>query len=196
MSVDGAAARRPGAVAGRPLLIVGGMRSGTSWVSEVLGRTAGVTHLHEPDNPWEVPFAARATRGLGALPVVEPGSQPPADYVRLWDVAFGASRGWLPNRPWPMHNSAVPNRLAPTHWFWDREVPHAERQAALEPGAAEASLRFRLATRFALPASAGTGPNRVIKSVYVPLASSGSSSTMTRGCSSSAGIRSTSSPAR
>jgi hypothetical protein len=158
-----------GAKRHRPLLIVGVMRSGTSWVSEVLGRSAGVTLLHEPDNPWQVPFAARAVTGLGALPVVERGAQPPADYARLWDVAFGARRGGLPNRRWPLRNADVPNRLSPMTWMY-RRVSYPEQQAAFAPGSSEVSRWIRMTTRFALPASAGTGPNRVVKSVSAALA--------------------------
>ena len=91
------------------------------------------------------------------------------EYVRLWDVAFGARRGWLPNRRTSLHNRSVPNRLSPTHWLYV-SVPHAEKVAALAPGSRKPSVRFELATRLAVPASAGVGPRRVVKSVYVPLA--------------------------
>jgi hypothetical protein len=154
---------------GRSLLIVGAMRSGTSWVSEVLGRTAGVSHLHEPDNPWEIPYAARAMVGLGALPVVEPESEPPAAYARLWDVAFGARSGGVPNWRRSLRNSSVRTRIAPTQHLY-RHVPYAERRAALEPGVAVVSFRFQLATRLARPASVRSRCDRVVKSVYAALA--------------------------
>src|SRR5581483_6752287 len=69
----------------------------------------------------------------------------------------------------PLHNSSVPNRLSPSYWAY-RAVPYEERTKALDPGSRVVPLRFRLATRFALPASAGPSLDRVVKSVYVPLA--------------------------
>ena len=50
------------------VLIAGLPRSGTTWVGEVLGRTAGAHYLHEPDNHLVRPDAWWAKRRLGPSP--------------------------------------------------------------------------------------------------------------------------------
>jgi hypothetical protein len=74
------------------VLVAGLPRSGTTWVGEVLGRTAGARYLHEPDNHLLRPEAWWAKRHLGPYPEVGPGTDmtgPGAgDYEALWALAF------------------------------------------------------------------------------------------------------------
>ena len=58
---------------GAPRVLVAGLpRSGTTWVGEVLGRTAGARYLHEPDNHLVRPDAWLAKRRLGPYPELRP----------------------------------------------------------------------------------------------------------------------------
>jgi len=71
-----------------PVVLVAGLpRSGTTWVGEVLGHTAGARYLHEPDNHLVRPDAWWAKRTLGPYPELRPGDSG-ADYERLWALAF------------------------------------------------------------------------------------------------------------
>jgi hypothetical protein len=72
---------------GPRVLVAGLPRSGTTWVGEVLGRTAGARYLHEPDNHLVRPEAWWAKQGLGPYPELRPGTSA-ADYERLWERAF------------------------------------------------------------------------------------------------------------
>jgi len=77
------------------IFLVGLPRSGTTWCARALASAPGVTYVHEPDNWRNAPYAAIATRGLGAEPHLSPGDAAPA-YERLWDIAF---RGGWPDDP-------------------------------------------------------------------------------------------------
>jgi hypothetical protein len=71
-----------------PRVLVAGLpRSGTTWIGEVLGRTAGARYLHEPDNHLVRPEAWWAKRRLGPYPEFHAGADG-AEYERLWRVAF------------------------------------------------------------------------------------------------------------
>jgi hypothetical protein len=71
-----------------PRVLVAGLpRSGTTWVGEVLGRSAGARYLHEPDNHLVRPDAWWAKRRLGAYPELSPGGAG-GDYERLWALAL------------------------------------------------------------------------------------------------------------
>jgi len=71
-----------------PRVLVAGLpRSGTTWVGEVLGRTAGARYLHEPDNHLVRPEAWWAKRRLGPYPELRPGTGG-GEYERLWEQAF------------------------------------------------------------------------------------------------------------
>jgi hypothetical protein len=72
---------------GPAILVAGLPRSGTTWVGEVLGRTAGARYLHEPDNHLLRPDAWWAKRLLGPYPEFQPG-EAGDDYERLWALAF------------------------------------------------------------------------------------------------------------
>ena len=74
-------------MSGARVLVAGLPRSGTTWVGEVLGRTAGARYLHEPDNHLLRPEAWWAKRRLGPYPELDPGDDA-ADYERLWALAF------------------------------------------------------------------------------------------------------------
>ena len=69
------------------VLVAGLPRSGTTWVGEVLGRTAGARYLHEPDNHLVRPDAWWAKRRFGPYPELSPGAAG-GDYERLWALAF------------------------------------------------------------------------------------------------------------
>ncbi|MCA1845901.1 MAG: hypothetical protein LC792_22475 [Actinobacteria bacterium] len=79
---------------GPRVLVAGLPRSGTTWVGEVLGRTAGARYLHEPDNHLLRPEAWWAKRSLGPYPELDPGDDG-GDYERLWATAFAG--GPLPS---------------------------------------------------------------------------------------------------
>jgi hypothetical protein len=84
-----------------PLVLVAGLpRSGTTWVGEVLGRTAGARYLHEPDNHLVRPDAWWAKRGLGPHPELRSGDAG-GDYERLWALAFAGGP-----RPSPFYAGA------------------------------------------------------------------------------------------
>ena len=69
------------------MLVAGLPRSGTTWVGEVLGHTAGARYLHEPDNHLVRPDAWWAKRELGPYPELRSASAG-GDYDRLWSLAF------------------------------------------------------------------------------------------------------------
>jgi len=72
---------------GPQVLVAGLPRSGTTWVGEVLGRTAGARYFHEPDNHLVRPDAWWAKRPFGPYPELNPGDDG-GDYERLWALAF------------------------------------------------------------------------------------------------------------
>jgi hypothetical protein len=78
-------------MSGPRILVAGLPRSGTTWVGEVLGRTAGARYLHEPDNHLVRPDAWWAKRRLGPYPELAPGDDG-GDYERLWALAFAGGR--------------------------------------------------------------------------------------------------------
>jgi hypothetical protein len=81
-----------------PRVLVAGLpRSGTTWVGEVLGRSAGAHYLHEPDNHLVRPDAWWAKRRLGPYPELHAGADG-GDYDRLWALAFAGGP-----RPSPLY---------------------------------------------------------------------------------------------
>jgi len=85
---------------GPRVLVAGLPRSGTTWVGEVLGRSAGARYLHEPDNHLVRPDAWWAKRRLGPYPELGPGTAG-GDYERLWARAFAGGP-----RPSPVYAGA------------------------------------------------------------------------------------------
>ena len=85
---------------GPRILVAGLPRSGTTWVGEVLGRTAGARYLHEPDNHLVRPDAWWAKRRLGPYPELNPGDDG-GDYERVWALAFAGGP-----RPSPLYAGA------------------------------------------------------------------------------------------
>jgi len=76
--------------AGRPLVVVGLPRSGTTWTTRVLGAGPDFHNLGEPDNEDFYPSAIHAKRRLGRYPVLDPGDSAPP-YRALWDwILHGA----------------------------------------------------------------------------------------------------------
>ena len=123
-------------------------------MAEALSKTVGIKYLHEPDC-IAVPYAGRARAGLGEYPVVSPGEHAPAQYEKLWDVAFG-SRG-----KWP------PNELA--RRLYSR-IPDSEALAIPDPHRSPPSLRFRVATRLSRPNCTRGQGRRLVKSVNATFA--------------------------
>lgn len=142
--------------AGRPILLVGLPRSGTTWVARALDAAVGVHAVLEPDNEDNYPYAIRAKRGLGRYPIVLPGDNPPDDYVRLWDGAFRGGRGVTGVR------SLLSDELhAAARW---RTSVHRSQQWA-------APRRMMLRTSVALSRPCGPRQGRVVvKTVFAPFA--------------------------
>ena len=82
------------ATATRRVLVVGQFRSGTTWLSHIVG-SPPVRYVHEPDNFRHDRLARAATQGLGFMPSLEVGEEAPA-YRRLWQLAFAG--GWPDDR--------------------------------------------------------------------------------------------------
>ncbi|MCA1843698.1 MAG: sulfotransferase [Actinobacteria bacterium] len=112
---------------GQRVLVAGLPRSGTTWVGEVLGRTAGARYLHEPDNHLLRPDAWWAKRGLGPYPELDP-SDDGGDYERLWALAFAGgprrSARYLAARLLQRAGAPrVSGRLASRQRSWDAAGP-------------------------------------------------------------------------
>jgi hypothetical protein len=80
--------------AGRPIIIIGLPRSGTTWTMRVLGAAAGTMVISEPDNEDKCPPAIHGKHKVGRYPVLVPGDVAPA-YHKLWEWVL---RGGQENR--------------------------------------------------------------------------------------------------
>ncbi len=69
---------------GRPIVIVGLPRSGTTWTLRALGSAAGTGRILEPDNEDKYPAAIHAKHQVGRYPVLRPGDEA-TSYRRLWE---------------------------------------------------------------------------------------------------------------
>jgi hypothetical protein len=69
---------------GKPILIVGLPRSGTTWTLRALAGAAGTIAVLEPDNEDKYPAAIHGKRLVGRYPVLPPGERAP-DYRDLWE---------------------------------------------------------------------------------------------------------------
>jgi hypothetical protein len=96
----------------RRVLIVGQFRSGTTWLSHIVGAPP-VRYVHEPDNRRHNPPAYAATLGLGFMPSLEVGDEAP-NYRRLWQLAFAGG--------WPDHRRIRALRRAATYRLIPRPV--------------------------------------------------------------------------
>ncbi|HXY91057.1 MAG TPA: sulfotransferase, partial [Acidimicrobiia bacterium] len=143
---------------GAPVLVVGHERSGTTWVGRVLASTPGTSYLGEPDHPRLGAFANRAVQGLGSHPVLGAADPAPADYARLWDVAFGA----------PVRIVRGQGRLSAALFAGTSDD---ERFAASHPLHPRVTARLRAAQITAVPRNrAGDFSSRIVKSVRAQLA--------------------------
>jgi len=70
-------------VSGRPIVIVGLPRSGTTWTMRALGSAAGAATVLEGDNEDKFPASIHAKRARGRYPVLAPG-QEAGPYRALW----------------------------------------------------------------------------------------------------------------
>jgi len=96
----------------RRVLVVGQFRSGTTWLSHIVGAPP-VRYIHEPDNFRDDRFAWAATIGLGFMPSLDVGEQAPG-YRRLWELAFAGG--------WPDHRRVQTMRRAAESHFVPRPV--------------------------------------------------------------------------
>lgn len=139
-----------------PVLIIGSPRSGTTWVEQVLGCTAGAYAIHEPDNEATDPFAFRAKLDVGRYPVLGPGDEAPEPYVELWERAFDGEIHWA-NPRW-LAAKALLKKSRP-----DVKVAFRE-QRPLSP-------KLRVVGALASPPSYRRHRRQiVVKSVHAPLA--------------------------
>jgi hypothetical protein len=74
------------------ILVIGGPRTGTTWVAEALSWGRGVVWINEPDNEWPDPFALRAKLPLGRFPILDEADPDPTDYLELWRRACAGFR--------------------------------------------------------------------------------------------------------
>lgn len=131
------------------VLVTGVPRSGTTWAGKVLGLAEGAVYVNEPDNETVEPYAIRAKRGLGRVPLVDGAA--PARYAALWDGAFAGGA-----RPEDLRGRT--SRALYRRTRADAALPEPVRRLGLRAGAALAEpLRSR-------PAGAV-----VVKSVFVGL---------------------------
>ena len=70
-------------MSGRPIVIVGLPRSGTTWTMRALGSAAGAATVLEGDNEDKFPASIHAKRARGRYPVLAPG-QEAGPYRALW----------------------------------------------------------------------------------------------------------------
>ncbi len=75
---------------GRPIVIVGLPRSGTTWTLRALGSAADTDRILEPDNEDKYPASIHAKRAVGRYPVLQPGDEAGA-YRRLWEWILGGA---------------------------------------------------------------------------------------------------------
>jgi hypothetical protein len=136
------------------VLIAGVPRSGTTWVGEALGHTAGTVYVNEPDGDHD-PFAFRARRGQLVAPALRPGAAAP-DYKMLWAGAFAGGQ-YAGNR----RDRAARSLYA--------RIPIAQRWEAWLGG--RESARLRLVSKLAVPRVAAPDARHVVvKSVRAELA--------------------------
>lgn len=139
-----------------PVLIVGTPRSGTTWVSQVLGRTQGAVSIHEPDNETCEPFALRAKAYLGRFPVLAGGDAAPAEYFDLWTQAMSGHT-----------YRSRPRRLAAKALL---RTAGSDLEAAFDGGTRRLSTRLHMVSALADRAASRTGADQVIvKSVHSAL---------------------------
>jgi hypothetical protein len=142
------------------VLIVGAPRSGTTWVSRVLGSTPGARSLDEPDNHFYFPFAYRAKLKLrtGHFPCLQPADEAP-ELDELWRAALSQPTRSVAGRM---------RRAASMHLLTAAGVPSI--LAALR-GTRRPTVRLRLAEILAVPEQPqANAQHLVVKSVYALLA--------------------------
>lgn len=149
----------PGDTSPRRLLMVGMARSGTTWIANGLGRCAGTSFVHEPDNDLHHVHAMAAKARLGRYPVLRPGDRAPA-YARLFETAFTDPR---PDR-WGEARRALSRRLA-------GDDPAAVARVMTD-GDGPWPWRLRAAALVTTPPAPGGRPPgpRLVKTVHAPLA--------------------------
>jgi hypothetical protein len=144
------------------VLVVGVPRSGTTWVGNVLARSASATYLGEPDNHLRFAFALRAKLRAGErqYPALnlerEDGRQ--HDLRLLWESAFSEE----PRRGVAELRGRSANRLV--------ELAGGMRVLRAFEGARRKSPVLTAAVALARPERPrASAPSLVVKSVYAPL---------------------------
>jgi hypothetical protein len=144
------------------VLVVGVPRSGTTWVSRILGSTPGACSLDEPDNHFHSPFAYRAKLKLQArqFPHLAP-TDDAQEFEDLWRAA-------LTHPTHGLRLGAQARRSASMRLLASAGVPTIS--AALN-GTQQPNVRLRLAAAFALPERPPSGAEHlVVKTVHTLLA--------------------------
>jgi hypothetical protein len=127
------------------VLLAGVPRGGTTWVGQVLARTADTRYVHEPDGVHD-PFAFVSKLGLHHHPLLDPADDVP-EYERLWEGAFaGGEPAGTPR-----------DRLAR---FLFKNLKQEARYAARFEG--QFSLRARAVRALAVPRVAGPPVGHVV----------------------------------
>lgn len=144
---------------GRPLLVAGAPRTGTTWTARVLSFAEGVIWLNEPDNEWPHPFALKAKLPLGRFPVLVEGDRAPRRYEQLWERALAGFRHgrYQEALAWRMDQGEKT-----TQELWRAMCDHAHPR--LSP-----ALRL-LSWVASPPSSREVGQTIMVKSVHAPLA--------------------------
>lgn len=137
---------------GRPIVIAGLPRSGTTWTLRALGTSPGVRKAFEPDNEEQHPAAIHAKLRLGRYPALGPGDTN-GPYRRLWEWSLaGAHEGLRDRMAWRILR---PGRDARTYDVSPDLVTRLAATVARHPS----------------PRRAGSGGERVVaKSVHLQLA--------------------------
>ena len=139
------------------ILLAGLPRSGTTWAERAMQKALRTATVTEPDNEDNFAYAIKAKASLGRYPILSPGDDPPAEYLRLWEGAF---RGGRQSPSPPALAGTLLHRLAKQH----TSVHTAEGWSPRR--------RRMLATGVALsrPGAPARADHVVVKTVFASLA--------------------------
>jgi len=118
-----------GGATGRPILVAGLPRGGTTWFGRVLASAPGTVYVHEPDTRETAPFARAGLHGQWQDPNPAALARQVPAYERLWRVAFAGGWGDGFMRRGITHLSVsdrMPARIART--MQSAVTRHAERK--------------------------------------------------------------------
>jgi Sulfotransferase family len=144
---------------GRPLLVAGAPRTGTTWIAQVLSRAEGVGWINEPDNEWPNTYALKAKLTLGRFPALTEGDAAPRRYEELWRRSLAGFR-----------QGRYQEKLA---WKLDQKDRTMQElwQAMCDHANPRLGPRLRVLAWLARPPATSLAADRVmVKSVHAPLA--------------------------